>query len=50
MKVGKRNESELKSAKIKELIKIRDAHQQVVDNLNKKIRELVYNGEKVSLR
>jgi len=42
MKVIKTNDSATDSLKIKELMKQRDKYQAIVDELNKKIRELVY--------
>lgn len=42
MKVIKTNDSDADSLKIKELMKQRDKYQAIVDELNKKIRELVY--------
>lgn len=42
MKVIKTNESDTDSLKIMELMKQRDKYQAVVDELNKKIRALVY--------
>lgn len=42
MKVTKTSESDADSAQITELIKQRDKYQAVVDELNKKIRALIY--------
>jgi hypothetical protein len=42
MKVIKTNDSNTDALKIKELMKQRNQHQAIVDELNKKIRKLVY--------